>query len=542
MALPPIDDAPHPADDDDARPALRVVSRLSDHQSELAYLGAVILDPAALDHHPVTPESFDHAGYGRIVRAALALRARGSDVDTISLRAHLIDSGEFARVGDDLLLELTTRAPIGSEAGSAAERILKLAALRSARESLRSGMRSIERGELPTADLREALERLSPKSRAVSPADRARGLGLRGVRLETGLPSLDEATRGGLLSGRVVVLGGAPGAGKTTLALQLGRRYARAGHAVMVLAADEDADGLLIRWGQSEGLVRDDLEAGHDGARRYLAEQVEALAPRLGLLDAEDDGSTVESAASALMRMQTDGSRVLIVDSIQTARAAGADDADSPRERIDCVIRALKTASRGGALVIATSEMARGYYRSRSSGDATSALASGKESGAIEYAAAMMLALRSVPEEADLVDVGAPKNRLGRATGDAPLLRLRLDRDRATFSETALPVDDGPGESKDARRALSEAADAAELVMAVRRSSVPVVGQHSLRALAPGGSARKRAAVGLAIAKGWIEGGGRTTPFTVTDRAPKSPEPRDRRSSEPDHDDEWGGQ
>ncbi|MGH7297942.1 MAG: hypothetical protein ACRELB_23580, partial [Polyangiaceae bacterium] len=52
----------------------------------------------------------------------------------------------------------------------------------------------------------------------LSPADRARRVGGRDVtRLATGIPSLDAATRGGILLRKVGVFGGAPGAGKTAL-------------------------------------------------------------------------------------------------------------------------------------------------------------------------------------------------------------------------------------------------------------------------------------------------------------------------------------
>src|SRR4051794_19174673 len=45
-------------------------------------------------------------------------------------------------------------------------------------------------------------------------AERAANLGVRGQRLPTGLATLDQATRGGPLTGRVISIGGAPGAGK----------------------------------------------------------------------------------------------------------------------------------------------------------------------------------------------------------------------------------------------------------------------------------------------------------------------------------------
>jgi hypothetical protein len=90
------------------------------------------------------------------------------------------------------------------------------------------------------------------------------------------------------------------------------------------------------------------------------------------------------------------------------------------------------------------------------------------------------------------------------------------------------PIDLGP--SIDAKRL----ADATTLCIALRRSG-GVIGQDALRALAPGGTTRQRAAVGLAIARAWIQGGGRVTPYTTTDTAPTMP--ADSRSGDRE---EWG--
>jgi predicted ATP-dependent serine protease len=88
--------------------------------------------------------------------------------------------------------------------------------------------------------------------RWISPAERALRLGGRGVRIPLGVKTLDRACRGGLLPGKILIVGGAPGAGKTTFVTQKAYELALRGVYVAVLAADEDADGLLIRIGQNE--------------------------------------------------------------------------------------------------------------------------------------------------------------------------------------------------------------------------------------------------------------------------------------------------
>jgi KaiC/GvpD/RAD55 family RecA-like ATPase len=246
------------------------------------------------------------------------------------------------------------------------------------------------------ADEREAIQAEPKSSKWLTPTERARHIGGTGTRLPTGIETLDRATRGGPSSGKLLVIGGAPGAGKTTLVVQVGRHYTQQGHAVAILAADEDADGLLIRWGQSEGIERDTLEMGMEESRARLAELL-ADKPKLLLVDADEDGATVEDVAERLAEIAAGGVGVLILDSIQTLRTRRSETADSPRARIDEVIATLKRAAKErGFLVLATCELSRGAYRSQNAADRIDDLAAFKESGGIEYGATTLLVLRSV--------------------------------------------------------------------------------------------------------------------------------------------------
>lgn len=265
-------------------------------------------------------------------------------------------------------------------------------------------------------------------------------------RLAMGLPTLDAACQGGIPAGGRVVLLGAPGAGKTALAVQCAHTWALAGARVAYLAMDQRPEAMLVRVGEREGLARDDLEgvSGPEAKRaawHVLADRLEAT-PQFGVLDGAD--TTLEDAAAALRAMPGDGPRVLVADSLQTVRCARAEPADNPRARMDVILDVLREVSAEGILVLAVSEMARGGYVA---GDRSpvGALAAAKESGAIEYWADVIVALRSVAGEADEVDAEVPKNRLG----ERPELRLRIDRRRATLTETDRPV---PASKKCAQR------------------------------------------------------------------------------------------
>jgi RecA/RadA recombinase len=277
-----------------------------------------------------------------------------------------------------------------------------------------------------------------------TPAVRALLLGNKGVRIPLGIDTLDKACRGGLLTGKVVIIGGAPGAGKTTLAAQKALELAQGGVHVAILAADEEADGLLIRIGQNLSLSREDLESGNDAAKRQLSEWVKPLP--LMLFDSDEDEVTIEIVAAELAKGAKGAPSALFIDSIQTARSAGSNSADSPRARADEIMRAVKQAAKQyGHLVIALREVSRGWYRTAS--DRIDPLAAFKESGGIEYGAAVAIAMANVKGEDDLVDVVIAKNRQGQK----PPFRVMLSFARARFSE--VPIEPDEPEDEDEREA-----------------------------------------------------------------------------------------
>lgn len=367
-----------------------------------------------------------------------------------------------------------------------------------------------------------------------TPVERALALGAFGAdALPSPFPALDTATRGGLRPGKLVILAGAPGAGKTSLAVQLARHFARAGCPVGLLASDEAADGLLVRWGQQEGLTRDNLEQGIHAARRYLANALAGVP--LILVDADEDAARLEDVADRVSALARDRGRpgVLVVDSIQTARvAAHQAEARSPRERVEATVSALKRAHRGaGLLVIATCEVSRGLYRGGAD-PKINPLAAGKESGSIEYAAEMLLVLTSVTGESDLVDVTIAKNRIG---GGHEPFRLKLDRDRARFDETSLdpPDDEHDQDELDDARAARLEADAEKLlaeVVKARARGAELKSRHDVRALARGKQAYRAELVALLFATGRLVGGRGTAIGPPSHRPPTNdpaPPPED---------------
>jgi hypothetical protein len=329
----------------------------------------------------------------------------------------------------------------------------------------------------------------------------------------TGIASLDRATRGGPIAGRVMVIGGAPDAGKTSLQVQIVVHAARRGHPSMLLAVDEDPMGLLYRVGQSlGGLALEDLERDVPGAREALARLLDDEVPLLRVVDGSE--ATVEEAAEQLESLArnapADRPPVFGLDSLQTARVRGVSPVASHRERVDAVTGALRGLARRGWLPIATSELSRAAYRSRDVRERIDPLAAFKESGSIEYAAGLALVLSSVEDEALLVDVTIAKNK----RGSREPFRLERSPSRATYREVAI----APDRDDDERASEVYAATVGKVLQVIRGTRGLVSANDVVRAMKEAHMGSRRKAVQEAYRElleqgriGLIDGGLRIT-------------------------------
>jgi DNA repair protein RadA/Sms len=111
-------------------------------------------------------------------------------------------------------------------------------------------------------------------------------------RLPSGIGELDRVLGGGLVPGSIVLFGGDPGIGKSTLLLQLAGRLAAAGHSALYLTGEESASQVRGR-AERVGAVVDGvgLVASTDLATAVGA--IEASAPALAVVD------SVQTFASA---------------------------------------------------------------------------------------------------------------------------------------------------------------------------------------------------------------------------------------------------
>ncbi len=164
-------------------------------------------------------------------------------------------------------------------------------------------------GQCPSCEAWNTLVETVTIRQPASPAARARGRGAVAVgpgvispisevqsaetgRLPTGIGEVDRVLGGGFVPGSIVLFGGDPGIGKSTLLLQLAARLAAAGHPTLYVTGEESAAQV-----------------------RGRAERVDGVVPNLGLVATNELETAVGAIGGAAPSLA-------VVDSVQTMTSA----------------------------------------------------------------------------------------------------------------------------------------------------------------------------------------------------------------------------
>jgi DNA repair protein RadA/Sms len=164
----------------------------------------------------------------------------------------------------------------------------------------------------------EHIEARGSTARASSAANLAKPVLLRDITTEsfTRLPVLGEefarVLGGGLVPGSVVLIGGDPGIGKTTLLTQAGAYFANQAGSVLYVSAEESAQQIKLRT-ERLGLDSNHLYIYSETNLDAILEQINQLEPKLAIIDSiqtvylED----VVSAAGSVSQVREGALRLL---------------------------------------------------------------------------------------------------------------------------------------------------------------------------------------------------------------------------------------
>lgn len=247
------------------------------------------------------------------------------------------------------------------------------------------------------------------------------------VGVTTGLRKLDELLNG--LGTGLYILAGAPGAGKTTLALQLALHAAR--HQVpAIYVTYENSPANLVGKAlcATAGVSASDVDRGFANLAALRAAEFElgGVMPYLAIIDGTSRLTVAEVRAKALQAMNRHkaGRCLIVFDYLQ--RAAHNLGFEGLRHNVSALAGELRDlANRLGSPVLALSSQSRsGGNYGQGSGSAN--LDSLKESGDLEYSADAVMFLKQSAERAAMaparaVDLVLAKNRFGDV-GQVPLI------------------------------------------------------------------------------------------------------------------------
>lgn len=440
----------------------------NDQVAEEAVLGAMLVSApaveAVLDEVALDASDYYRGTNGTIHGAIASLHSDGAPVDALTVSDRLRQLGKLEEVGGRTRVsELGSSSSVPGNAGHYAEIVQEQARLRAALAMTQRVQRAIAEREGSSTDLVEQIEAEAvgllasaagdqePVSISETVADGIERLERRiaGERVEgvaSGFAQLDKKL-GGLVPGRMIVIGGRPGHGKSSLALNIAEHVAsKEKRPAAVFSLEMTREELTDKLLSSASGVRGDRLAEGDLVNKDL-QDVLAAANRLdgAPLYIDDTSSTtlarIRSKARRLSARERErgGLAVIVVDYLQLI--------DPPRRTRDANrVAEVSEISRGlkilaGELGVAMVVCAQVSRAPETRTDKRPTLADLRESGAIESDANQVVFLyneelyEEFADEPGVVEANIAKNRHGE-TGTVKLsFRGELSRFRSLTTQ-----------------------------------------------------------------------------------------------------------
>jgi DNA repair protein RadA/Sms len=134
----------------------------------------------------------------------------------------------------------------------------------------------------------------------------------RGDRVLTGIGELDRVLGGGVVRGSLVLIGGDPGVGKSTLVLQAARALARVAPPVLYVSAEESAAQVKMRADRL-GIEGDGLLLWAESDLAVVQAELDGIKPRLLIIDSIQTVflPELESAPGSVAQVRECGARLM---------------------------------------------------------------------------------------------------------------------------------------------------------------------------------------------------------------------------------------
>ena len=396
-------------------------------EAERAVLGSVLIENSSMNHvlEILTPEDFYDENHSKILSSMIELDRENNPIDVLTLYEWMDSKGTMEEVGGAAYLAyLTSTVPTAKNVGHYARIVKDKSVLR---KLVLAATDIAHRGYGPDLAVDEFLDRAEQSifeisqdkikrsfwhSRDLAP-EALRNIELLHERKElitgvrTGFEKLDHMTSG-LQNSDLVIVAARPGAGKTSLCLNVISNVAlREGLSVGMFSLEMTKEQLMMRLlsinskvsfsaMRSGYMKEDDLERIFDSAERYAEANI--------FID-DTPALTVMEIRAKARRLRKDGNLdLLIVDYLQLMRGGGLRNETREREIAE-ISGSLKALAKELSIpVVAISQLSR---QTETRTDRMPQLADLRESGAIEQDADLVLFIhrqdiyRKDPEEKD---------------------------------------------------------------------------------------------------------------------------------------------
>jgi DNA repair protein RadA/Sms len=166
---------------------------------------------------------------------------------------------------------------------------------------------------------KEQAGNLNRSSTMAQPIPLAESLADSEVRRSLGFPEFDRVLGGGVVAGSLILLGGDPGVGKSTLLLQAAHRFSRKWGSVLYVSAEESARQVQLRAARL-GVLSDKLYVLSENDIEVIINQIIAMRPELVIIDSIQ---TVASPQITSVPGSVNQTRACTHEVMQVAKALG---------------------------------------------------------------------------------------------------------------------------------------------------------------------------------------------------------------------------